>query len=438
MKLAVFGLGYVGSVTAACLAAEGHEVVGVDVDHHKVELINSGRSPVIEPGIEERLATAAAAGRLSATEDADDALEGARISLVCVGTPSRSNGSLDTRFVTQVARDIGRWLGAGRRQFHTVVFRSTLLPGTVERELAPALVEASGRELDDDFGVAVCPEFLREATAVRDFHDPPFTVVGVREPRSEATLQELFGFIDRPFHAVSIPSGEALKYACNAFHATKVSFTNEIARFCAASGADSRVVMDLFATDDRLNLSRAYLRPGFAFGGSCLPKDVRALLHRGRSLDVDLPMLDGVVESNDRHLRAAVRTVLESGRREVALLGLSFKTGTDDLRESPSVELAEALIGKGLDLQIYDEHVNPSRLFGTNKRFVEEHLPHLERILNSDAHDVVRNSSIAVLAARSETITNAILANPPELILDLTGSQAPEVEALPGYRGLAW
>ena len=269
-------------------------------------------------------------------------------------------------------------------------------------------------------------------------HDPPFTVVGVRDATSEETLREMFGFLDRPFHAVGIATGESLKYSCNAFHAVKIAFTNEIARFCSASGADPRRVMEIFVEDDRLNLSPAYMRPGFAFGGSCLPKDLRALLHRARTLDQDLPVLGSVLDSNEHHLRVAVRTILGSGARRVALIGLSFKSGTDDLRESPSVDLAETLMGKGIDLAIYDEHVNPSKLFGANKRFVEERLPHLERILDDDLGAVLHGVDAAVLATRSPEVTAAVLAADPALVLDLTGAQPAEIEALAGFQGLAW
>ena len=437
MRLAVFGLGYVGSVTAACLANNGHHVVGVDPDPHKIDPIRDGRSPIIEAGVDELVCAGRDAGTLHATSDAAAALDDAQLSLVCVGTPSQQNGSLDLRYLERVAGEIGQRL-AGASGFHAVVFRSTMVPGTVTTRLVPILERESGRRVDIDFGVGVCPEFLREGCAVGDFLDPPLTLCGVRDGRTAALLQELFAFLRAPFHTVDLVTAESMKYACNTFHAVKIAFANEIARISHAAGADARRVMGLLCEDDHLNISRAYLRPGFAFGGSCLPKDLRALLHHARALDQQLPLLEGVLSSNEHHLRAGVRRVLATGTREVALLGLSFKPGTDDLRESPYVELAETLLGKGITLRIYDPHVNPERLFGANRRYMEERLPHLSRILSADPTAVLAGAGCAVLATTATPAREALLAAPPPAILDLTGAQPPEVEALPGYQGLAW
>jgi len=438
MKVAVLGLGYVGSVTAACLADRGHTVVGVDPDEWKVGAIRDGRSPIVEPGLAELVQRTTAAGTLDATTDAHAALDGSVASLVCVGTPSRGNGSLDLSFVERVAEQIGVWLRAALG-FHVVVVRSTVLPGTVERTVAPMLERASGRKAGTDFGVAMCPEFLREATAVPDFYDPPFTVVGTGDQRSADLARELFGFLaHRPYHEVGIADAEAIKYACNAFHAVKVAFANEVARFSSSAGVDTRRVMDVFVDDDRLNLSSTYLRPGFAFGGSCLPKDLRALLYAARTADQDLPMLSSVLPSNELHIREAARAVLASGARCVALLGLSFKSGTDDLRESPYVELAETLLGKGVDLRIYDAEVNPTRVFGANRAYMEQHLPHLSRILHADPASALEGVQCAVVATAEGPVVEALRATPPGLLLDVCGLLPADIEAVAGFRGLAW
>jgi GDP-mannose 6-dehydrogenase len=437
VKVVVVGLGYVGSVTAACLAELGHTVTGVDVDASKVATLESGQSPIVEPRLEELIAAATGAGRLRATTAIGEAVASADVVLVCVGTPARSDGTVDLGFVERAASGIGQAL-AGHDGFPVVVFRSTAPPGTVSSLLAPTLERTSGRRVGQDFGVAMVPEFLREGSGVDDFFDPPFTVVGSADERSHARVVELFDALGRPLHGVGIETAESLKYASNAFHAAKVSFTNEVARLLAAVGVDARDVMELFCRDDKLNVSTAYLRPGFAFGGSCLPKDLRALLHVARLHDVDVPLLHGVLRSNDAHVQRAVRTVLDSGARDVALLGLSFKAETDDLRESPYVELAETLIGKGLRVRIFDPIVNPSRLIGTNRRYVETHLPHLSDLLVTRPEDALGAAQIAVIATASPVVRDALLASPPARVVDLHGRLGPEIEALAGYEGLAW
>ena len=437
MKVAVLGLGYVGSVTAACLANAGHTVVGADPDDNKVSSILAGRSPIVEPGLDDLIAAAVASGQLTATASTTIALDAADLSLVCVGTPSRHNGSLDLRYVTRVCEEIGSWL-AGHEAYHSVVIRSTLLPGTLEQVVLPILEESSGKRADTDFGLAMCPEFLRETTAVDDFYDPPFTVIGVRDHRTGAAVRDLLGFIDRPWHEVPVATAEAIKYSCNAFHAVKVTFANEMARALRVAGVDGREVMRIFCEDNRLNLSGAYLRPGFSFGGSCLPKDLRALLYLARANDQDLPMLAALLPSNDVHLRDAVRAVLDSGHRRVALLGLSFKAGTDDLRESPYVELAEGLLGKGIDLRIYDPAVHPERLFGSNQAYVEQHLPHLSRLLCRRPEEALEGAGGAVVTTADHAVVDALLAADPPLVLDLCGRLPAPVEQMTGYRGTAW
>lgn len=436
MQVAVIGLGYVGAVTAACLADAGTTVVGVDRDRAKVDAMNSGHAPVIEPSLDDLVGRNVGIGRLRATDDLSDALPGSDLSLVCVGTPSRSNGDIDVSHVQRVAEELGHGLRSITDD-HVVVFRSTLLPNTVEHELRPILESASGKQADVDFGVAYCPEFLRESTAVEDFFDPPLTVVGTNDEVAAATVTSLLDFLDAPVHTVPVAQAEAIKYACNAFHATKITFANEIARFCDSAGVDGREVMELVTSDNRLNISSAYLKPGFAFGGSCLPKDLRALMHRARSFDLDLPMLSGLLPSNDQHLREAVRWALDAGPGRVALLGLTFKPGTDDLRESPLVELAETLIGKGVDLAIYDPIVSLDRLAGSNRAFVEAHLPHLNRILVPSPEDALAGAQAAIVGTRADGLLEALHAATPRRVLDVVGTW-PELEQVPGCTGLAW
>lgn len=441
MKVAVFGLGYVGTVTAACLATNGHEVWGVDPESAKVDLISTGVSPVVEPHLGRLVADAVKAGTLHASTDPALAVDRAEVSLVCVGTPSSPHGSTDLTYVVRAAKEIAQALASAQESsdvFHSIVVRSTVPPGTVEGLVVPAIEAELGRAGGDGFGVAMCPEFLREGSGVTDFFDPPFTVVGTTHPRVAESMSRLFGFLERPIRAVAVSTAEALKYACNAFHATKVSFTNELARLYRPLGVDTREVMDLFCEDHRLNISPCYLRPGFAFGGSCLPKDLRALLHLGRINSVDLPLLVGTATSNELTIRDVVQRVLATQQRRIALLGLSFKSETDDLRESPNVELAETLLGKGCDLRIYDPIVEPSLLFGTNLRYVESKLPHLQRLLATSPTDALEGSEVAIVASNADNIADALLAARPPIVIDLTGRLDPDVEALPGYQGAGW
>jgi len=439
MKVAVFGLGYVGSVTAACLAANGHDVWGVDVDTAKVDPITAGRSPVVEPGLDELMANGVAAGRLHATTDPHLALERADVSLICVGTPSTPSGSTDLTFIRRAVQDIAaaaKDVAPPDSGFHSIVIRSTVPPGTVDDVVGPALAgQPSG---GFTFGTAMCPEFLREGSGLADFFAPPFVVVGTGDPRVGEALTELFGFLPTPVQVVAVRTAEALKYACNAFHATKVSFANEMGRIFRFYGVDSRQVMEIFCQDTSLNISPYYLRPGFAFGGSCLPKDLRSVLHLARTNDTDLPLLAGTLATNELIVRDVVDRVLAGPGREVALLGLSFKTATDDLRESPSVELAERLIGKGYNLRIYDSIVNPSRLVGANKRHVESKLPHLQRVLTGDPVAALRGADMALVSTTDAEAVDALLGCPPPRTIDLSGRLGAQVEALAGYEGVGW
>lgn len=442
MKAALFGLGYVGAVTAACLASRGHEITGVDTDHGKVEALAAGRSPVVEPGLDELVATALESGRLQATCDGAEALRDAAVSLVCVGTPSLPDGGTDLRQIRRVVEEIGTALAHSTDE-HTVVIRSTVPPGTVSKVVAPLLSATAGREIGDGLHVAMCPEFLREGSSVRDFFAPPFVVLG-GTARAIAPLRELFAFVDGEFHAVTTEVAEAVKYSCNAFHALKVVFANELAQLYRGRGVDARAVMELFVQDTQLNISPAYLRPGFAFGGSCLPKDVRSLVHMARAQAVDLPVLQQILSSNESVVRAVADRVVrhveevDLTHRRIALLGLSFKPQTDDLRESPNVALAEHLLGKGLDLSIHDPVVNPSMLRGANLRYVQERLPHLHRLLRASAVEAVEGAHVVVLSNADDGAQSAVLAARPRVVLDLNGRCGAQVEQLPGYEGIGW
>jgi len=438
MRVAVFGLGYVGTVTAAGLAAQGHDVYGVDVDTEKVAAIAAGRSPVVEPGLDELMADVVAAGRLHATTSPREALAGADVSLVCVGTPSTPYGGADLTYVERALADIAaalRSLPEPESRFHSVVIRSTVPPGTGDTVVAPAFAGPVG---EWTVGTAMCPEFLREGSGLADFAAPPLLVLGTADDRVAAAIATMFGFLDMPLRVVSVRSAEALKYTCNAFHATKVAFTNEMARILRLVDVDAREVMDAFCDDTVLNVSSAYLRPGFAFGGSCLPKDLRSLLHIARSHNVDAPTLAGVSASNDLVVRDLVDRIIATGERSVAVLGLSFKSNTDDLRESPNVEVAERLIGKGFDVRIYDPIINPDRLVGANRRHVEARLPHLSRLLARSAGEALEGAAVAVAASTAPAVVAALLKAPPKRLFDLSGRLGDQVEQLPCYEGIGW
>jgi GDP-mannose 6-dehydrogenase len=430
----------VGSVTAACLAANGHDVWGVDVDTAKVGPITEGHSPVVEPGLDELVADGVTAGRLHATTDPRLALERADVSLICVGTPSTPAGSTDLTYIRRAVRDIAEAASVvvpPASGFHSIVVRSTVPPGTVDEVVAQVLAEVPAPD-DLTFGTAMCPEFLREGSGLADFYDPPFVVVGTHNPRVGTALADLFRFLGTDVQLVDVRTAEALKYACNAFHATKVSFANEMGRIFRHYGVDSREVMRIFVQDTSLNISPYYLKPGFAFGGSCLPKDLRSVLHLARVNNTDLPLLAGTLATNERTVSDIVDRVVAGPGREIALLGLSFKHATDDLRESPNVELAERLIGKGYNLRIYDAIVNPSRLVGANLRHVTSKLPHLQRVLTDDPAAALKDADLAIVSATDTAAVNALLSSPPARTIDLSGRLGDAVEALPGYEGVGW
>ena len=429
MNIAVFGLGYVGCVSAACLADREHQVVGVDVDPHKVALVAKGEASVIEPGLDDLLASVVKRGLLRATTDTADAVRGCDVSLVCVGTPSLLNGSLDVTAILRVMEQIGEALSQSDR-YHVIAVRSTLLPGFLDT-LIGVIERSSGRTVGAEIGLCVNPEFLREGTAISDFQTPPFTVIGSFDARSADLVEGLYTGIAAPVYRVSARSASMVKYASNAFHALKVSFANEMGVLCSSLGIDSHEVMDVFVQDRRLNVSAAYLRPGFAFGGSCLPKDLRALLYAAKTNDVEVPVLRSVLPSNDLHIQRVVDTLTALEYRDVALLGLSFKPGTDDLRESPLVRLAEALIGKGFRLSIYDSDVSMSNVFGRNRAYIERVLPHISDLLKTDLDQVVGGAQVVIIGKRSEAadkVRRQIRAD--QRIIDLTrGEQGQPLRA---------
>lgn len=401
MRISVFGIGYVGCVSAACFAKEGHTVIGVDVNPNKVAMINSGDSPIVEAGIGPLLKEVVKSNYLSATTDSNMAVVNSDVSLVCVGTPSNPNGSLDLRYITRVCEEIGAALKT-KNGHHTVVIRSTMLPGTIEGVVIPTLVKFSEKQVGIDFGVCINPEFLREGSSLKDFYAPPFTLIGADDEDTTATVRALYAGIDAPVIATSVKTAEMVKYVCNCFHALKVSFANEVGNICKALGVDSHEVMDIFCRDTKLNLSAYYLKPGFAFGGSCLPKDLRAINYKAKQVDVEVPVLSAILPSNRQQIERAVEMVLATGKKRVGVLGFSFKAGTDDLRESPMVALIETLIGKGLQLNIYDRDVSLARLFGANKEYIERQIPHIAQLMRSSIDEVLEFADVLVVGNKAE------------------------------------
>lgn len=399
--ISIFGLGYVGCVSAACFAKEGHKVIGVDTNAAKVEIINSGKSPIVEAGINDLIAEMVASGRLRATTDSAEAIENSNISLVCVGTPSQPNGSLDLTYVKRVCKEIGAALER-KREPHIVVIRSTMLPGTIETVVVPTLEVYSGKKVGASLGVCINPEFLREGTSLKDFYAPPFTLIGADDEDVAASVRRLYSGIDAPLLVTAIKAAEMVKYACNCFHALKVSFANEIGNICKGLGIDSHEVMNVFCQDTKLNLSPYYLRPGFAFGGSCLPKDLRALQYKAKELDVDVPVLSAALQSNRLQIERALEMVLKSGRKRIGVLGFSFKAGTDDLRESPMVLLIETLIGKGMQMSLYDRDVSLARLFGANKEYIEREIPHISQLMCETLDEVLEKADVLIIGNKSE------------------------------------
>jgi GDP-mannose 6-dehydrogenase len=437
MRISIFGLGYVGAVSLACLARDGHRVVGVDVSQEKLDLIKSGRSPVVEEGIQELMRQAVDSGRVEVTQDAELAIQSTELSFICVGTPSSPRGSQDLTAVLRVGESIGRAL-RGKRDFHTIVVRSTVEPGTVDEKFRPVVEQFSGKRSGVDFSLAFQPEFLREGSSIADYDKPPFTVCGADSERAVAALRSLFGHLPCEFIETDVRTAEGLKMACNAFHALKITFSNEIGRASQALGIDGRKLMALLCKDTNLNISSAYLRPGFAFGGSCLPKDLRALNYISRAHDVDTPMLAAVLASNQLHVKHVVDRIRAEPRATIGMVGLAFKAGTDDLRESPLVELAEQLVGKGYSLRIFDPHVNVARLIGANKAYIEATVPHFEAML-ADSIEQVLDCPIVVVGQAGAAVRALFEKRQPanQLIIDLVGmSDSASLQCR--YWGVCW
>ncbi len=411
MRVSVFGLGYVGAVSAACLARNGHEIIGVDTNLSKVQSFNAGQAPVVETGLDALMVDGVKSGRIRATASVEDAIRNSEISIICVGTPSRANGSLNLDAVEAVSSQIGKAI-AGKKPGHLIVLRSTVLPGTVRGTVLPALERASGGKAGEHFSVVHNPEFLREGTAIRDFDRPPMTVIGADQPTAAARTAQLYDGIEAPLISTSIETSEMVKYADNVWHALKVCFGNEIGNLCKAVGIDSHDVMDIFCRDTKLNISPVYLKPGFAFGGSCLPKDTRAIVHLGRSLDLSLPVLSAILPSNEVQIERAAKRIMALKRRRIAVLGFAFKAGTDDLRESPQIELIERLIGKGFDLRLYDRSVNLAALTGANRDYIRHAIPHINSIMVDSIDEALRHGEVVVI-----------------------GNNAPEFAAVPSRLG---
>ena len=424
MRVSVFGLGYVGAVSCGCFARDGINVIGVDVSADKVKMINDGRSPIIEEKIGEIIAEAVAAGKLRATSDAEEAVLGTDVSVVSVGTPSRPNGSADLSAVERVSEQIGAAIGK-KPDRHVVVVRSTVMPGTVRGLVVPALESASGKKLGKDFGVCFNPEFLREGSSIRDHYNPPFTLIGEDSELDGEVAARLYAGVDAEVIHTGIEEAEMVKYVCNAFHALKATFANEIGILAREMGVNSHAVMDIVCKDTKLNISPRYLRPGFAFGGSCLPKDVKALVHKARERDLDLPLLRSIIPSNRMQIDRALDMIVALAKKKVGILGLSFKAGTDDLRESPIVVVTEALIGKGYDIKIYDKNISLARLGGANRDYIEEHIEHISGLM------LIGNAS-------PEFAGLAGLCKPGQTIIDLAGVDAlAETEGIE-YVGITW
>lgn len=436
VRVSVFGMGYVGCVSAACLARDGHQVTGVDVSPVKLQAIRDGHSPLGEPGLEEIIHEAVLAGRLQVTTSAEEAVASTDLSLVCVGTPSRPNGSLDLSYIERVCQQIGQAL-ADKEPGHVVCIRSTMLPGSLDTVVRPTLEKASGRKEGQDFHLAMNPEFLREGSAIKDFDHPPKIVLGTRSARAEALLREIYAPYDAPLFVPAPEVAELVKYADNCWHATKITFGNEIGAIARQAGVDSHKVMDIFLADQQLNISPVYLRPGFAFGGSCLPKDLRALTWYARHADVDVPLLQNVLASNTSQIENLLDRILDTGARKVGYYGLSFKPNTDDLRESPHVRLIEHLVGKGIEVRIFDDYIQLDRLTGANKMYIDAHIPHLVGLLATSFEALESFADLLVVAHRTPTAERwAATRNPTVPVLDI--ARVPALVGQPGVTGLYW
>lgn len=435
MKINIFGLGYVGCVSAACLAKSKHEVCGIDIDPVKVGIINSGKSPIVEEGLDDLIKEGVNSSNLKAVVSPD--IPEADISIICVGTPSNDNGSLDLKYLTKVAEQIGEYLTT-TKNYHLVVDRSTVLPGTIESVLIPILEEKSGKKAGKDFGVCMNPEFMREGSSIYDYYNPPLTLIGQFDKKSGDILEEIYENIDATIYRSEIKVAETVKYAANTFHAVKVIFANEIGNICKRVGIDSHDVMDIFMKDTKLNISTYYLKPGFSFGGSCLPKDLRAITYKAKELDVELPLLNSLMTSNKQQIENAFNIIAKTGKKNIGILGMSFKAGTDDLRESPIVELIEKLIGKGYNLKIYDEEVSMAKIFGSNKKYIETVIPHISSLISNSIDDVINNSELVIIGKKEKSYKTALTENASLYIFDLVKLFSKNEQPKGNYEGICW
>jgi GDP-mannose 6-dehydrogenase len=438
-SISIFGLGYVGSVSAACLAHMGHRVIGVDVNPAKVQMLESGRSPIIETRMAELVSEGNKTGRLLFTTNAGTAVLNSDISFLCVGTPSLRSGKLDLSHVEHVAREVGAALKE-KESHHLVVLRSTTLPGTTESLVIPVLEASSGRKHGIDFTVCYNPEFMREGSAVADFFHPPYTVLGAQHSTHLAPLREIYAAIQATTFETDIPAAEMVKYTSNLFHALKVGFANEIGTLCKHLNVDTQTIAQIFTSDTKLNISPAYLAPGFAFGGSCLPKDLRAMNHRAKELELTLPLLGSIIPSNAEHLTRAVDAVLRTKKKKIAMLGLSFKTGTDDLRESPQVQLIKWLLGEGLQVQVWDNDVSLGRIAGSNRQYIEEVIPHIGSLLSTELDQVVRSGEVVILGTRAvdaHQLSAQLRAD--QIVIDLVNlDRSRRPTGIGSYEGICW
>ena len=439
LSVSIFGLGYVGSVSAACFASMGHKVIGVDVSRAKVEMLDSGRSPIVEARVGELIAEANQACRLHATTNATQAVLDSDVSFVCVGTPSLRNGKLDLSHIEHVAREIGAAIRE-KKSPHVFVLRSTVLPGTTETVVLPILEKESGKQSGRDFTVCYNPEFMREGSAVADFLQPPYTILGARDSSHLTPLRELYKNTPGTLYETAIPVAEMVKYFSNCYHALKVGFANEMGTMCKHLGVDAQAVTKIFTSDTKLNISPAYLSPGFAFGGSCLPKDLRAIAYKAKELDLKLPLLESLMPSNAEHVDRAVEMVLGTGKKKISQLGLSFKAGTDDLRESPQVQLIKRLMGEGLEVRIWDEDVSLGRLAGSNRQYIEEVIPHIGSVLSADLEGVLRGAEVVIIGNKSvDRDTLSKLLRPDQTVIDLVHLDKDRRPDRTGvYEGICW
>ncbi len=438
MNISIFGLGYVGAVSLGCLIRDGHEVIGIDIDQAKLDLLTQGHSPIIEEGMQELISNAASSGRMQVSTKAEVGILNSDASFICVGTPSQSNSSQNLDYIKRVCEEIGTALKE-KESYHLVVIRSTVFPGTLDSVIKPILEEYSGKCCGTDFDLCFQPEFLREGSSIKDYDNPPYTIVGTNSERAVETMREIFGHLPCPIHATDLGSAEMLKYACNMFHALKITFANEIGRLAQSLSVDPHSVMDLVCKDTHLNISPVYMKPGFAYGGSCLPKDLKAMLYIAKNSDIQVPMLQGIQPSNQNHIDHAIDMVLATGKKKVGMIGLSFKTGTDDLRESPLVSMAERFIGKGLDLKIHDPEVHLSKLIGANRQYIEESIPHIGSLLVESCEELLGQSDVVIIGLHNPAIIETLYTHTRDShwLLDLVN--IPNRNDLKGeYRGVCW